>query len=322
MSNGEKIKQNLGLSTFQHVKIRRLVSPSSVPIYQVVFNSRFPNLPLTTYQLRNNPLMPFIVDTTYEKFYATPYIPIENFNGSLHSKIFVCSDIAGMYGKKKNYDFFLESKILVGQGKLKEFITLPALANKQANVVSPTTDKYKKIRKKVQKTANINTKLISTELENTNVIFKFLTEATNMYKPNHKYSQINPETKTFEPNPSKTYEIWIKLLNVTGDNGWLSTFNSEEDITRKDIKDIIQVSDCQLWSNDPSFQYQGFNYWLGQLDAAIYSTDIAPQKWDKYHGDGLAFLTKHISQLIDQLPFFYNQMAASLSKVLKSKRLI
>jgi hypothetical protein len=144
-----------------------------------------------------------------------------------------------------------------------------------------------------------------------------------MYGPKHKYSQINPETKEFEPNPSKTYEIWIKLLNVIGDNGWISTFDlNSEVLTQKDIKDIIKVSNCQLWSNDPSFQWQGFNFWTSELDASIFPTDIAPHTWDKRHGDGQALLTKHLSQLIDSLPFFFNQMASALTNVLRKNNII
>jgi len=327
MTTGQQLKQNLGLSKFSHVFIRRLISGGSKPLYQVVFNSRLPNLPLTTYMLRQNPLMPFIVDSNFEKFYGTPFIRIENFRGVLHSKTFICTDISGVYGQKKNYDFFLESKknkfrpFL--QGRLNEFLTLPALMDKQASITSIITQAYKDIRKDVQNTANKNTKLIATELAGNDVIFKFLTEATEMYGLKHRYSQINPETKAFESNPSKTYEIWIKLLDVIGDQGWIKVFDlSSEVLTQKDIKDMIKVSNCQLWSNDPSFQYQGFNFWLGQLDAALFQTDIAPRIWDKRHGDGEALLTKHLSQLIDSLPFFFNQMASSLTKVLRLNNII
>jgi hypothetical protein len=329
MNSGIVLKQNLGLSKFPHVKIRRLIATSSIPIYQVVFNSRLPNLPLTSYMLRNNPLMPFIVGDNFKKFYATPFLNIENFVGSLQEKIFICTDISGFYGKTKNYDFFVEStktkefKIFL-YGKLNEFITLPALMDKQADLTSRITKHYKSIRKDIQKTANINTKLIQTELSGNDVIFKFLTEATEMYGPKHKYSQINPETKEFEPNPSKTYEIWIKLLNVIGDNGWISTFDlNSEVLTQKDIKDIIKVSNCQLWSNDPSFQWQGMNWGLTQLDASIYPENIPPNTWGPRHGgSGNYFLTKHLSQLIDSLPFFFNQMASALTNVLRKNNII
>lgn len=328
-TTGVTLKSNLKLNKFENVKIRRLVTGGSIRIYQVAFDSRHPLMPLTTYTLFNNILVPRILMGNGRRYFGTPWANIENFNGNLNPAIFFVTDISGVYGNKSLYK---ESKnefkpFVECSGYLLEFVTLAAF--KDSNIISNITQTYKDIRKgtgqvKVQgrtvaNTANVNTKLITTELVDNDVVFKFLTEATEMYGPNHKFIQINPTTKEKEPNPSKTYEIWIKLLNVVGEKGWLSAFDTEKEVlTQKDIKDIFDVCNVQLWSNDPSFQYQGFNYWNTQLDASIFPEDRAPRFWNKKHGDGQAFLTKHLSQLIDQLPFFRNQMASALTSVLKT----
>ena len=77
-----------------------------------------------------------------------------------------------------------------------------------------------------------------------------------------------------------------------------------------------------FWSNSPSWQYQGFNWWNAQLDASVFPENTpAPTSgakgWKNKHGDGIAFLDKHTSQLVDSLPFFRNQMASALSNLLK-----
>ncbi len=108
-------------------------------------------------------------------------------------------------------------------------------------------------------------------------------------------------------------------------DSWLEA--SKLDSTKvelQDIKTIIDSADCALWSNDVSFQYQGFNWWLGQIDASIFPTDIAPKVWNQpdRHGDGQAFLTKHFKQLFNALPFFKNLMASKLYKALKQRGIV
>lgn len=328
-SPGRRLKQSLGLSKFPYVRIRRLIAGTSIPLYQICFDSRNPQRVLTSYMLNSVPTVPFVASGYAERIYGTPFIDIDNWLGEQNGKLFILCDLSGVYGKKDNYDFLIEStksesKLLFQlDGQLLEYITLPALTDKQANVTSNLTKKFKDIRKDVQKTANVNTKLITTELEGNDVVFRFLTEATNAYGPDHKYGQVNPSTKEIEPNPSKTYEIWIKLLNVVGDNGWIKAFDPEsETLTQKDIKDILDVSYVQIWSNAPSFHWQGMNFNNSQLDSAIFPTDIAPKQWNKKHGDGEAFLDKHLSQLIDQLPFFRNQMASALTNLLRKEKII
>lgn len=199
-----------------------------------------------------------------------------------------------------------------------EELTLDAF--RVPNIISSTTQNYKDIRKDIQGTANKNTKFILSEIENNDIIFKFLLEATEMYDEDHIYYEVDPVSKEKKLNSSKTYELQIKMLDVLGNDGWLEALKINlENITGDNIKELFDVADIQWWVSDPSFLYQGFQYWLTQLDSSIYPENRKPKRWDKIHGDGQAFTTKHMAQVIDQLPFFRNQMSSSLTSLLRDK---
>ena len=163
------------------------------------------------------------------------------------------------------------------------------------------------------------------------VTFQFLAEATelNGKKPdpnndlNSKYSsytggkgEVNPKTFKISKNSGKVYELQIKILNFWE---WLDVFEGEE-ITSKELKDILKVSDVQVFSTSPSFHWTSPNYFLSQLDGSIYPTDIAPKVWDKIRGE--SFLDKHLAQLFSSIDFFIPQMAQKLNSKLRSRNLI
>lgn len=321
MTNGEKLKIDLGLSNFSYVKIRRLISKTAAPLYQVFFNSRFPDRPLTVSIVQNNPFIPFAVKDD-EKLYGTPIIDIERWLGNPKGKVFIATDIAGIYGREGNYDFIYEStesnkvecRLLIGRGVLNEFVTLPALRDKQANLTSDLTKQYKDIRKNLIGTANKNTKLTDTVLEGKDVIFKFTVEST---PDGSKKKKVNPLTFEISDNPSKKYSVWLKFLDIID---WLGAFDEKEIITQKDIKDMIEISNVQIWDNNPSFHWMGANWGLSQIDASIFPTDIEPRVWGPKHGGaGNYMFSKHLSQIIDQMAFFRNQMASALTNVLRKE---
>ena len=213
---------------------------------------------------------------------------------------------------------------------------------KASDITSEKTKIFKGARKDQNKTANINTKLISSEIINeTDILFKFLTEASLYtaitdettgqiiyvpYKqadPKHEYKRIIPGTDEMVPNPSKTYEIWIQVEKVLGKDGWLSVYDPEkEEITGNMIKDILKVADIKIFDDTPAYLYQGFAYALTQLDASIFPENRKPKRWDKIHGDGQNFLDKHLSQLFDQINFFIPQMGSSLTNLLRKEGII
>lgn len=251
----------------------------------------------------------------------SPLLDIERFGG--HGKgMFILNDVA--YARMTRRESVEKKDIrMLCQLPIKEYVTLSAFTDINA-LTSDLTKETTKQRAEYMKGANINTKFIETDIDGNDIIFKFLTEATEgIYDDNHVYQDTNPESNwILTPNPSKTYELWIKALDVLGEDGWLSVVEDQDKITMKDLKLILDSAYVQLFSNDPSFNWQGFAYWLTQLDASIYPQSIKPQRWDKVHGDGEAFLTKHFAQLFKQLPFFFNQMASSLTGTLQKAGVI
>jgi hypothetical protein len=103
----------------------------------------------------------------------------------------------------------------------------------------------------------------------------------------------------------------------------LDTLPDGQALTLKDMKDAIRVCPVKFWSNSPALHWQGTNYQLSQLDAAIYPTDIAPHFWNqpKYHGDN-NLLDKHLMALLRYLSFFLNNMTAMANKNLQKAGII
>jgi predicted secreted protein len=317
MTTGEKLKIKLGLSKIQNVSICRVIV-SSFPIYLVYYSSSSPNMPITTYRVRNSNVANIFngADVEHNRSgkqkniipLCAPLMPIEQYAGNMGGIWFITIDLAGF--QLINQNLIENKKNILYFNRLME-ITLFDL--KQADITSDLTKKYKGIRKKINKTANYNSKLITCEIENNDVLFKYLTEATDNDDISKK--NVNPQSLSLENNPSKTYEIWLKFPNSLD----LLNLQDKETIDRKTVKSLIEISDVLIWDSNPSWQFQGFNFWNSQLGSSLFPTDIAPKVWnaDNRHGNGVFFLPKHLSQLIDQISFFLNPMASMLDKALR-----
>jgi len=96
---------------------------------------------------------------------------------------------------------------------------------------------------------------------------------------------------------------------------------ASEGLTKRDIMDLVEVCDVKIWSDDPSTTFQGHNYYLTQIDGALYPNNVKPQRWDKYHHDD-NFMGKHTASVLQSLPSFYQQMANKLNDLLRKKNLI
>lgn len=324
-TTGQKLKSKLKLKKFSYVKIRRLVTGSSVRIYQIVFDSRRPNFPLTTYMLNNNQLMPRVISGDIKEYWGMPWADLENFNGFLNPAIFFVSDISGIYGKIKNY-----SEKIVSIGNRLEELTIPQLKSVD-QYTSQTTQKYKDQRSAFQGQGIKNTKLLDSQHipETGSLRFVFVTESTEIDKKkrSHKMTkskvdqklQFNKDTDSMEDNPSKTYDMYIQLENVFpndaySDLSWLEVYNGEE-VDAKMMKDLLEVADVKIYDTTPAFQFQGFRYRLTQNDASLFPETRPDTFWRSKHGtQGL--LDKHFSQLFDSgtIGVFTNQMTSILIK--------
>jgi len=338
--DGIKLKKDLGLNNFKNVGVS-YVYKSNPRIYIVWVNSFNPSVPITkTYIKTFNQLT--IHANTDELDYSFP-IDIEQFGGNIRSAYFIVHDLAGSklandrmreWKKEEPKKPPIKTKTY-WFGNLQE-LTISDFRD-EGNVSAFTTA-WRTDRSRVMGGgATRNTKLLDcvVDVNKKTVQFQFLTEATelNGKKPSkvigssYKFyggdkAEIDPSSKKLKRNPSKSYELWLQFDDIIGSNGWLSTFTGDQ-ITKKEMMDIIETSEAvKVWSSSPSFLLQGFAYWTYQVDGGIVPEDRKPQRWDKYHGDGDAFLDKHLASLFRSIRFFIPQMAQMLNKKLKDRGLI
>jgi hypothetical protein len=251
-------------------------------------------------------------------------------------KEFLATDFYNTY--LSNYDIDLKEvllenqQIFLGKGFLKEFVTLDDLND--TDTISDFTSTWRKDRSRVMGQENITAKLVDCVVDEADksVTFQFLTTATELGNkaPNDNidsdyrfYSgpkgEVDPETFNITRNRSRTYEMQIKVLEFFD---WLDVFEGEK-IGRKEINEILEVSNIQVFSTAPSFHYQGMNYNLSQLDGSIYPTTISNPIWGPRHGDPDGyFLDKHLYGLMRQIKFFHQQMGSMLTGKLKNRGLI
>jgi len=326
MITGLILKKRLHLQNFSNLRIRRINTGGGIRTYQIVFNSRIPDLPLTTYMLNMKKLMPHITDGYGKSYSGTPWADLHIFNGQLNGAIFFVSDLAGFYGIESNYS---EKYIKISENRLVE-ITIPDL--KKVDVYTSTlTQTYKDLRKQYQGQGIKNTKLVDSKLikESGSIQYIFLTESTEITgkdKASHRVGsdskqQFSLNTDSLVPNLSKTYDMVLQLDNIFPNSentmSWLQVYDGEL-IDRKMMKELLDVADVRIWDNTPAFQYQGFRYRLSQIKASLYP-EIRPDNfWVIKHGSQ-AYLDKHFSQLFDKgtLDLFLNNMLSILIKYCK-----
>ena len=103
---------------------------------------------------------------------------------------------------------------------------------------------------------------------------------------------------------------------------WLDVFEGEK-IGKKEMKEILESSNIQLFSTSPSFHWQGMNFNLTQLDGSVHGTSIANPIWGPKHGDPSGyFLDKNLNSLLQYIPIILNQMAQMRMGKLKRRGLI
>lgn len=332
-TTGTLLKKKLGLEKLKNVRVVRFVI-SSYKVIGVFFDSNRDFL-VTNYRIKRFPRVATIFDGT-KLFHGTnkytrmtPPVDIEDYNGNLRGALVIPIDLAGdRFIDDDNYSKIFESEdenkpqleLFIPKNTLNE-ITLYDLAD--AGNISQFTKQYRQSRtRKMGGNEATQSKLVDMVIDeaDNSITFQFLTEVTPYPEdPDHQWSEADPEANwKLKRNRSKVYEIQIKVEQFFD---WLNTFEGEE-ITSKELKQILEVSDVKISSTSPSFNWQGFAYWLTQIDASIYPQSIKPTRWDTYHGDGEAFLDKHTYGIARSIKFFINQMAQKLNGKLKSRGLI
>lgn len=222
---------------------------------------------------------------------------------------------------KNRSEKFTEYYILSDEDKIKfnEGLRLSDLAKHSG--ISNFTKPFMIDRRKIKGGGNTSEKLIDCIINQKEdwAMFQFLTEPTYDYEE-PKWKEVSPEQR-FNLKKTKTYEQDIKILGVFE---WLTAFKGSE-LTRKDLKDILKVNDCQFFCYCPMFHWTSPNFNLSsEFNASVFPTNIAPKHWNKpeYHGDGNALVCKHLDLLLSSMPFFLNPMVSMLNKKLKDRNLL
>lgn len=323
MTTGEELKTTLGLEKLKYVSFVRIIN-SPHRILVIFYDSRRPTVPLSTSRvLRFSNQFSSRTDPFKHSGPLTPLLPIEFFNGELRTAIVLTFDLSGTFGDKNNQ--VNESKILSKQ-KLNEWLTLADLATNDAT--SAFTKRTRKQRNRAVKAENRTAKIKECILEEDgSVLFQFETTATlPIYAKDYAFQKANPNNNfALEPNDEKIYHIEIKILDFMK---WLKETRPDyletKKISWKEMRDVLEVAYIQVYSDSPSFHWQGINYWISQLDGSLYPTDIVPKVWNRrdLHGNDGAFLDKHLAGLIKGFKFWYNPMASMILKRMKEQDLL
>lgn len=344
MTTGQLIRKNLGLEKIPNARINRALG-SAVKILFVWYDSYRRNMPVTTFRLRKYPLTATMfvgTELARGKRHAifSPPVDLDTYNGNLRGAMVIPVNLAGdrfmkkdQFSKKFESEEVKEPQLLFQFNQsLMEFVTAYDLKDK--GNISDFTTTWRKDRSRVMGQESATAKLIDCFIDEAgkSVTFGFLTESTELggknpnpnINSNYKFytgdkGELDPDNFNIKANRSKTYEMQIKILEFFD---WLDVFEGES-IKEKEMKEILEVSNVQIFSTSPSFHWQGMNYNLSQLDASIYPTDIDNPVWGPRHGDKSGyFLDKHLSGLLRQVSFWLNPMASMLSKKLKDRGLI
>lgn len=106
------------------------------------------------------------------------------------------------------------------------------------------------------------------------------------------------------------YTIKIRIENFYQNKGKAIANMNNADLLR-----TLQQSEAKIFCNCPSFQFQGFNFRLSQLNASIFPTDIPDSKWGTHH-DSNGLVCKHIGALLED---FNAHWMPKMTQLLKRK---
>jgi hypothetical protein len=329
---GIQLKKDLGLERLPKVYYARCIGLLVYRVYFVFFDSRRPLVNITNYDAHRKEFasaVPF--KNGRRRLSFTNILRIENFAGTTENSIFIRVDLSGRF---QQMDSFKESAVrkygitnynlndkakthLLGvmceDMHIEDFNVLDA--------VSAMTQKFRNQRKQLVGRENIAVRLVGFQFDQKQdwIQFIFCSKST----PNTPMKQDADPQAGFklQPNPNKVYTL---LLQFDQFFTWmLDTLPNGQSLVLKDMKDAIRVCPVKFWSNSPAFHWQGTNYQLSQLDAAIYPSSIAPQFWNlpQYHGDN-NLLDKHLMALLRYLSFFLNNMTAMANKNLQKAGIV
>ncbi len=326
-TTGKQLKETLGLNNLNFVSCMRLLETTQ-KIMVVLYDTKRSNVPITTYRaLKAYGLFSARVFPFEKEIMNTPLIPLEDYNGPLERLMVISIDLSGYFGDKdkqiqKEKIWYFSSK-----EKLNEYLQLSDFKDTEAT--SDFTKNTISQRYNVVRSENVTSELLDCQIDTVedHVTFIFLTEVTEpIYPDNYEFGETDPENNfQIKKNPSKTYELYIRILDFMKIlKETRPDYMEDKKITRKEIKDVLETANIQVYNTSPSFHWQGINYWASQLDGSVYPTDIKPQRWNQphLHGNDGAFLDKHLAGLFKSIDFWLNPMSSMLTKRMKNRNLL
>jgi hypothetical protein len=344
---GIQLKKDLGLENLPKVFYARCIGLVAYKVYFVFFDSRRPLVNITSYDAYRKefaPIIPF--KGGKRRLSLTNILRIEDFTGVIENSLFIRVDLSGRFQQMGDFEESIARKekiisceldviakthllgVMCEDMHVYPFTELPKIIEamvvddfKTDDAVSAMTQKFRKQRKQLLGRENTVVRLVGFRFDQKQDWIQFMFRSTST--PNTPTKQdANPQANfKLQPNPNKVYTLLLQFDNFFA---WmLDTLPDGQALTLKDMKDAIRICPVKFWSNSPAFHWQGHNYVLSQLDAAIYPTNIAPQFWNQpqYHGED-AMLDKHLAALLRYLSFFLNNMTATANKNLQKAGII
>jgi hypothetical protein len=320
---GVLLKQHLGLEAFPKCYYARVIGIAAYKIYFIFFDSRMPLANLTSWESFRKefaPVIPF--GAGGRRLSLTNILPIEEWGGNENGSLFIRVDLCGRFLKSQSYTItekHLREFVNNDQGLLVEDMHIEDF--KDTAAISAMTQKFRTQRRKMLGQEISYVKLMTVQFDDQDDWIEFQFRSTST--PNTPVKKKSNQNANFalQPNTPKVYTLLIRFNKFF--TWMLDTLPDGQALTIKDMKDAIRVCPVQFWSNSPAFHWQGHNYVLSQLDAAIFPTDIAPLHWNQpqYHGED-AMLDKHLAALIRNISFFLNNMTSMLNKNLQKAGII
>lgn len=173
------------------------------------------------------------------------------------------------------------------------------LISKQIDAIPVATDVTATVKKLLQAIIGRRPDIVEFRVGKVeSMLLKPIEESVDMY-PDEGAEENNVTTSKVSPG---------QATGGGGDPIWEA--HPKKPFTLAQVKNWLWSTDFAVWSNAPSFHWQGFNYNMSVLGASIFPTNIEPHVWNKTHGDAL--IDKHLFDLFIHIRFFINQMASSL----------
>ena len=332
INTGVTLKTQLGLNKFKFVKIARVHLTSQKMLF-VWYDSRRPDIPITSHKIRQHPYTAMLYHGTnllhgeLKRPSMTPPVPIESYNGTLLGALIFTIDIIGktwipskVFTKQaestQNSDLSVYAIAAKNLEALQEAFTLP---DYKANAESPLNKKFFKIRQKEGNTGSYLTNVIWNN-NNDTVTIQFKTKPTYIGRKNNPYfkgvqKRVQVLTPTVVEKTSRYYKIYVQFVGVKEYLGTRKTFQSFSPKEQGQlILNMIEHCPAKLWENDMSFYWQGAFEDLAQVDASIYPFVGTPGKgiWNARHGSDI-HLTKHFVEVLQIIKPNYQDIAKMLS---------